>query len=88
MLKISSPSRRKKMRYASFVIVLIFCGSLLITGLASKEASAHTFSLSEVSERGLSGTNSQFIPNSCPISKPTKPGPNSLLSVLLEEVQR
>lgn len=60
------------------------CVSLLCTGLPSKGAFADTFSRSLEVEREFSGTDFQLTLNSCPTLQPTKPGPNSLLTVLLD----
>ena len=73
-----------KNRFALLATILIICGSLLCTGLGSKEASAHAFSLSVGTKVSFQEQTSSLSSNSCPTSQPTKPGPNSLLIVLLD----
>jgi hypothetical protein len=84
MMSKTSPKNARKNRFASLAIVLIICGSLLCIGLASRQAPALAFSQPLEVESELLGTNFQLTSNSCPTSRPTKPGPDSLLIVLLD----
>lgn len=64
--------------------MLFVCISLLCAGIPGKIAYAHSISLASKVEKVLVGSDFRLTWNSCPKSRPTKPGPDSLLIVLLD----
>ena len=83
MLKTLSKNTRK-MQHAPLGIILIICISLLCAGLPGEGASAHSFSQPLGVEKEFAGTDSELTSNSCSTPPAGKPGPDSLLIVLLD----
>lgn len=80
----TSPRYTRKMKYEPLGIILIICINLLYAGFPGKVAYANSFSQPLGVVKVLVGSDFGLISNRCTVPSASKPGPNSLLVVLLD----